>query len=124
MITKKGTYLLEYNVKMGDPETQSVLYLMKSDLLEVIEAAMNEDLANVEIKWNKGACVNVVLASKRYPGKFVKWYEINIRDEVRDKVFLVGAEAEGFFLLLEVTSVDKPHLEAPPGEIGFDRYKC
>ncbi|MGL5353580.1 MAG: phosphoribosylamine--glycine ligase, partial [Clostridium sp.] len=53
MITKKGTYLLEYNVRMGDPETQSVLYLMESDLLEVIEAAMDEKLADIEIKWNK-----------------------------------------------------------------------
>ncbi|MEG2354308.1 MAG: phosphoribosylglycinamide synthetase C domain-containing protein, partial [Clostridium sp.] len=94
MITKKGTYLLEYNVRMGDPETQSVLYLMESDLLDVIEAAMNEELANIEVKWNKGTCVNVVLASKGYPAEFVKGYEINIKEEVRDKVFLAGAKAE------------------------------
>ena len=94
MITKKGTYLLEYNVRMGDPETQSVLYLMESDLLEIIEAAMNEELANIEVKWNKGTCVNVVLASKGYPGEFVKGYEIKIKDEVSDKVFLAGAKVE------------------------------
>ncbi|MBU3105152.1 phosphoribosylamine--glycine ligase [Clostridium gasigenes] len=94
MITKKGTYLLEYNVRMGDPETQSVLYLMESDLLEVIEAAMNEELAGVEIKWKKGTCVNVVLASGGYPGEFVKGFEIKIKDEVRDKVFLAGATVE------------------------------
>ena len=94
MITKKGTYLLEYNVRMGDPETQSVLYLMESDLLEIIEAAMNEELANIEVKWNKGTCVNVVLASKGYPGEFVKGYEIKINEEVKDKVFLAGAKVE------------------------------
>lgn len=94
MITKKGTYLLEYNVRMGDPETQSVLYLMESDLLDVIESAMNEELANTEVKWNKGTCVNVVLASKGYPGEFVKGYEITIKEEVRDKVFLAGAKLE------------------------------
>ena len=49
MITKKGTYLLEYNVRMGDPETQSVLTLMESDLFEVIEAAMNEWLCDYKI---------------------------------------------------------------------------
>ncbi|NFG25765.1 phosphoribosylamine--glycine ligase [Clostridium botulinum] len=94
MITKKGTYLLEYNVRMGDPETQSVLYLMESDLLEVIEAALNEELDKVKIKWNKGVCINVVLASNGYPNKFNKGYEINIDEKVKDKVFLAGAKYE------------------------------
>ncbi len=94
MITKKGTYLLEYNVRMGDPETQSVLYLMQSDLLEVIEAALNEELDKAQIKWNKGVCINVVLASNGYPNKFNKGYEINIDEKVNDKVFLAGAKYE------------------------------
>ena len=94
MITKKGTYLLEYNVRMGDPETQSVLSLMESDLFEVIEAAMNEKLSETEIKWKNEVCVNVVLASKGYPGKFVKGYEIKIDDKVKDNVFLAGAKFE------------------------------
>jgi phosphoribosylamine---glycine ligase len=94
MITKKGSYLLEYNVRMGDPETQSVLNLMESDLLELIEAALIEDLKNTKIKWKNGACVNVVLASKGYPGSFSKGYEITIKDEIKDKVFLAGAKLE------------------------------
>ena len=94
MITKKGTYLLEYNVRMGDPETQSVLYLMESDLLEVIEAALNEELDKAQIKWNKGVCINVVLASNGYPNKFNKGYQINIDEKVKDKVFLAGAKYE------------------------------
>ncbi|WP_411170714.1 phosphoribosylamine--glycine ligase [Clostridium sp. MB05] len=94
MITKKGSYLLEYNVRMGDPETQSVLNLMESDLLELIEAALIEDLKNTKIKWKNGACVNVVLASKGYPGSFPKGYEITIEDEIKDKVFLAGAKLE------------------------------
>jgi phosphoribosylamine--glycine ligase len=93
MITKKGTYLLEYNVRMGDPETQSVLYLMESDLVEVIEAALREELYKTTIKWNDGVCINVVLASKGYPGKFTKGYDINIDEKVKDKVFLAGAKA-------------------------------
>ena len=94
MITEKGTYLLEYNVRMGDPETQSVLYLMESDLVEVIEAALREELDKTTIKWNDGVCINVVLASGGYPGEFVKGYEINIDEKVKDKVFLAGAKAE------------------------------
>ena len=94
MITEKGTYLLEYNVRMGDPETQSVLYLMESDLVEVIESALREELDKTIIKWNDGVCINVVLSSGGYPGEFVKGYEISIDEKVKDKVFLAGAKAE------------------------------
>ena len=94
MITKKGTYLLEYNVRMGDPETQSVLSLMDSDLFELIEAAMDERLSDVEIKWKDEVCINVVLASKGYPGSFTKGYEITIDDSIKDRVFLAGAKFE------------------------------
>ncbi|MDY2729400.1 phosphoribosylamine--glycine ligase [Clostridium sp. HCP1S3_B4] len=94
MITKKGTYLLEYNVRMGDPETQSVLSLMNSDLFEVIEAALNEKLSETTIKWKNEVCINVVLASKGYPKKFNKGYEIKIDDSIKDKVFVAGAVEE------------------------------
>lgn len=98
MITKKGTYLLEYNVRMGDPETQSVLYLMESDLVEVIESALREELDKIEIKWKDGVCINVVLASNGYPGNFTKGYEIKIDEKVKDKVFLAGAKFENDIL--------------------------
>lgn len=94
MITNKGSYLLEYNVRMGDPETQSVINLMESDLLELIEAALVEELYKEEVKWKSGTCVNVVLASKGYPGSFPRGYEIKIDEEVKDKVFLAGAKIE------------------------------
>lgn len=118
MITEKGTYLLEYNVRMGDPETQSVLYLMESDLVEVIEAALREELDKTTIKWNNGVCINVVLASGGYPGQFVKGYEIKIDEEVKDKVFLAGAKAEDRVLktnggrVLSVVGVGKTVEEA------------
>lgn len=118
MITKKGSYLLEYNVRMGDPETQSVLYLMESDLLELIESALNEDLEKAEVKWNTGACVNVVLASKGYPGSFAKGYEITVDNEVKDKVFIAGAKLEDEVLktnggrVLSVVGVGKTVEEA------------
>lgn len=118
MITKKGSYLLEYNVRMGDPETQSVLNLMESDLLELIESALNEDLENAEVKWKTGTCVNVVLASKGYPESFVKGYEITVDNEVKDKVFIAGAKLEDGVLktnggrVLSVVGVGKTVAEA------------
>ena len=94
MITKRGTYLLEYNVRMGDPETQSVLSLMESDLLELIEASLDEKLNEVNIKWFEGSCINVVLASNGYPGYFEKGFEIKIDESIKNKVFLAGATLE------------------------------
>lgn len=98
MITKRGTYLLEYNVRMGDPETQSVLSLMESDLLELIEASLYEKLNQVNIKWFEGSCINVVLASNGYPGYFEKGFEIKISEDIREKVFLAGAKLENGIL--------------------------
>lgn len=94
MITKKGTYLLEYNVRMGDPETQSVLSMMDSDLFELVEAAMDEKLNEFEVKWKEGVCINVVLASKGYPKDYKKGYEITIDDSIRNEVFMAGVKAE------------------------------
>lgn len=69
MITKNGVYLLEYNMRMGDPETQAVLPLMESDLLELINATLDKQLALFDIKWRSGATCCVVLASGGYPHK-------------------------------------------------------
>ena len=57
---------------MGDPETQSLLHLMESDLYEVIEAAMDERLNEIQVEWKDEVCINVVLASSGYPGSFQK----------------------------------------------------
>ena len=94
MITKKGVYLLEYNVRMGDPETQSVLHLMESDLYEVIEAAMDERLNEIQVEWKDEVCINVVLASSGYPGDFPKGFPITIDESIKDNVFLAGAKLE------------------------------
>ena len=94
MITKKGVYLLEYNVRMGDPETQSVLHLMESDLYEVIEAAMDERLNEIQVEWKDEVCINVVLASSGYPGSFQKGFTITIDESIKDNVFLAGAKLE------------------------------
>ena len=91
MITKKGTYLLEYNVRFGDPETQSVLPLMENDFLELLESTLDGSLSDFNISWKNGYVCNVVLASKGYPGVYEKGYEITINSNVKDKVIIAGA---------------------------------
>lgn len=81
MITKAGPKVLEYNARFGDPETQVVLPRLKTDLLDIFEAIIDEKLADIEIEWNDNAAVCVVAASGGYPGKYTTGIEINGLDE-------------------------------------------
>lgn len=72
MITKDGPKTIEFNARMGDPETQVVLPRLKTDLLEIVLAAMNGTLAELDIEWDDEAAVCVVLASEGYPGSYPK----------------------------------------------------
>jgi phosphoribosylamine--glycine ligase len=76
MITANGVYCLEYNMRMGDPETQAVLPLMKNDLLEAIEACLDKKLANISFDWYTGSTCCVVVASGGYPEHFKKGLKI------------------------------------------------
>jgi phosphoribosylamine--glycine ligase len=69
MLTPNGMRVLEFNCRFGDPETQVVLPLLETDLLDIAEACVNGTLADLDIRWKKGAAVCVVLASKGYPEK-------------------------------------------------------
>lgn len=70
MLTKDGPKVIEYNCRFGDPETQVVLPRLKSDLVEIMEAVIDGRLADVDIKWDEGACACVVAASGGYPKKY------------------------------------------------------
>ena len=88
MIHNKIPYVLEYNVRMGDPECQPILMRFNSDLLEYLIAASEGRLDQLsEISWNKRYAVCVVIASKGYPGPYTKNDEIsgfeNIPDNAR-----------------------------------------
>ena len=80
MRTDKGMKVIEYNSRFGDPETQVVLPMLKTDLMEIFEAVTDERLADVNIEWEDGACVCVVLASGGYPLSYVKNKEITVGD--------------------------------------------
>ena len=72
MITPQGPKVIEYNCRFGDPETQVVLPLLKTDLLTVMQAVENETLADLEVEWLDGAAACVILASGGYPSHYEK----------------------------------------------------
>ena len=78
MITKDGPKVIEYNCRFGDPETQVVLPLMKSDLLTVMLAVENGTLADTPVEFEDGAACCVMLASGGYPGKYEKGKVIDL----------------------------------------------
>lgn len=71
-MTDKGPQVLEFNARFGDPETQSYMRLLKTDLLDVLDACVDGKLADLAIQWHSGFAVCVVLASGGYPGKYKK----------------------------------------------------
>ena len=70
MIVNDEPYLIEYNVRMGDPECQTILPKLKSDLLEIIEACCNETLKDLKIEWYNKKSLCIVICSKGYPSKY------------------------------------------------------
>lgn len=92
MITAKGVYLLEYNVRMGDPETQAVLPLLKSDLVDLIASALSGSLSEYKLEWADLHSCCIVAASKGYPGKYETGYPISGIQSVNGKVFISGAK--------------------------------
>ncbi len=90
MRTPDGMKVVEYNSRFGDPETQVVLPMLKTDLLEIFEAVTDERLSDVKIEWEEGACVCVVLASGGYPVHYEKGKEISIGN-LDEGVFLYHA---------------------------------
>lgn len=81
MLTPEGPKVVEYNCRFGDPETQVVLPLLKTDLLTIMQACRNETLADVDIEWSDEAAVCVIEASGGYPVNYEKGFEIHGLDE-------------------------------------------
>lgn len=90
MLTDKGIKVLEYNARFGDPETQVVLPRLKTDLLEIFSAIIDEKLEDINIEWNDDAAVCVILASGGYPEKYAKGVPIKI-GELDDGIILFHA---------------------------------
>ena len=86
MLTEAGPKVLEYNVRFGDPETQVILPRLKTDLLDIFEAVVDDRLAEIDVRWDKAAAATVVLASKGYPEAYPKGLPISGLDQVRNSV--------------------------------------
>ena len=117
MIVKNEPFLIEYNVRMGDPECQTILPKLNSNLLDIFLACCNENLDELEIKWHNKKSLCIVLCSKGYPGKFKKNIEIEglnkiclTRDQYcyhagtinnKNKIYAVGGRVLNFVCLSE-----------------------
>ncbi len=91
MLTADGPKVIEYNCRFGDPETQVVLPLLESDLLEIMKACRFETLGDTEVLFSSSAACCVVMASEGYPVSYDKGYEITF-DEGRENVYIAGAK--------------------------------
>ena len=99
MIKNNEPYLIEYNVRMGDPECQTILPLIDNDFFEIINACCNSKLAEHYIKWKNKKSMCIVLCSKGYPDKYNKNIEIkNLREfksSENNFIFHAGTESSG-----------------------------
>ena len=91
MLTADGVKVLEFNARFGDPETQAVLYRLKSDLAEIMLAVIDGRLAEVELEWYDEPAVCVVIASGGYPGKYAKGQHISGLDEQAEDTYVFHA---------------------------------
>ena len=93
MIIDNEPFLIEYNVRMGDPECQTILPKLKTDLALILESCVNNNLKNIDIKWHNDKSVCVVLCSKGYPDKYTNNVEIKNLNEInlKDNQFLFHA---------------------------------
>ena len=112
MISDNEPYLIEYNVRMGDPECQTILPKLKSDLIDIFLACCSGDLENVEINWHNKKSLCVVLCSKGYPDQFNKnilipgLNKVKLKDseycyhagtkEYENKVYAIGGRVLNF----------------------------
>ncbi len=92
MLTPNGPKVIEYNCRFGDPETQVVLPLLKSDLLEIMMATTSGRLSECEVEFSADACACVIMASRGYPESYESGFPINIPADIRPYVYVAGAK--------------------------------
>jgi phosphoribosylamine--glycine ligase len=91
MLTPDGPKVIEYNCRFGDPETQVVLPLLKTDLLTIMQAVEQETLADLDVEWSDGAAACVILASGGYPGSYEKGKVLTIPETLPANVTVYHA---------------------------------
>lgn len=121
MITPNGPKVIEYNCRFGDPETQVVLPLLESDLLEIMEAVADERLADVEVRFKKENACCVILASDGYPQKYATGFPITVEDGMDAQLFIAGAKLSDGQLLTAGGRVLGVTATAPTLKEAIDR---
>ena len=94
MLTPNGPKVIEYNCRFGDPETQVVLPLLKSDLLTVMQACTNGTLAKTPVRFSKKHACCVIKASKGYPESYKKGYRLTMSDRAAAHTYVAGAKLQ------------------------------
>jgi phosphoribosylamine--glycine ligase len=84
MITGAGPKVLEFNARFGDPECQAIMMRLKSDIVELMEAVIDQKLSECRIEWHERPAVCVVLSAAGYPGNYDKGREIHGLENLRD----------------------------------------
>jgi len=94
MIKKEEPYLIEYNIRMGDPECQVLMMRLKTDLIEIIDSATKNKLDDLKIEWSNNNCITIVLCAKGYPSNYIKNSEIknllSISTDNNNQIFHAG----------------------------------
>lgn len=99
MITKYGAKVIEYNCRFGDPETQVILPLLKSDLLDIMIATTNGNLDKVKVEFENKSAACIIMASEGYPLEYKKGFAINIPKDIIERVYFAGVKKENEKLL-------------------------
>ncbi len=97
MLTDDGIRVLEYNCRLGDPETQVILPLLENDLYDVLWACINGNLAEVDLQWKSSACATIILASPGYPEAYPKGLPITGAESTTENtiIFQAGTKRNG-----------------------------
>lgn len=101
MLTKNGPKVIEYNCRFGDPETQVILPLLKNDLLDIMIATTNGDLDKAKAEFEKKYAACIIMASEGYPSAYKKGFEINIPENILERVYFAGVKKENKKLLTD-----------------------
>ena len=117
MIKKNEPYLIEFNIRMGDPECQVIMPRLKTDFVKVVNSCIENKLENLKLSWKKEKCMTIVLCSKGYPGKYKKNKILNGLEKFKPKsneiIFHAGTKIENNKILsnggrvLNITSLGR-----------------
>ena len=137
MIVNDEPYLIEYNVRMGDPECQTLLPMLKSDIIDILVSCVNQKLAETKIEWKKKQSLCVVLCSKGYPDNYeknikIKNFEKLVLNEnnllfhagtkkVENEIFAIGGRVLNFIALSDNLSNARKNIHQNLKNLDWDK---